>query len=149
MSDHARFSPSSAKRWMTCPGSIALCRDIPNPSSIYADDGTASHTVASRALTYKKDAAFFIGEEIQAGDRVFTVDAERAGFVQLYLDEVRSRVGDGLLLFEQQVAFSEAIGVPGQFGTSDAIKVTPHRATYRRYWQTPLVGDAVPDPEEL
>jgi competence protein ComEC len=35
------------------------------------------------------------------------------------------------------------------FGASDAIKVTPHRATYRRYWQTPLVDDAVPEPEEL
>lgn len=35
------------------------------------------------------------------------------------------------------------------FGASDAIKVTPHRATYRRYWQTPMVGDAVSDPDEL
>ena len=34
-------------------------------------------------------------------------------------------------------------------GAGDAIKVTPHRATYRRYWQTPMVGDAVPDAEEL
>jgi competence protein ComEC len=35
------------------------------------------------------------------------------------------------------------------FGASDAIKVTPYRATYRRYWQTALAGDAVPDPDEL
>ncbi len=35
------------------------------------------------------------------------------------------------------------------FGARDAIRVTPHRATYKRYWQTPMVGDAVPDPEEL
>ena len=35
------------------------------------------------------------------------------------------------------------------FGASDTIKVTPYRATYRRYWQTLLVGDAVPEPEEL
>jgi hypothetical protein len=35
------------------------------------------------------------------------------------------------------------------FGAGDAIKVTPYRATYRRYWQTPLQGDPVPDPEEL
>lgn len=25
------------------------------------------------------------------------------------------------------------------------IRVTPHRATYRRYWQTPLIDDPVPD----
>ncbi len=29
------------------------------------------------------------------------------------------------------------------------ITVTPYRAVYRRYWQTPLVGDPVPDPEEF
>jgi len=28
------------------------------------------------------------------------------------------------------------------------INVTPHRATYRRYWQAPLVNDPVPDVEE-
>ncbi len=35
------------------------------------------------------------------------------------------------------------------FGARDAIRVTPHRATYKRYWQTPMAGDAVPDPDEL
>ncbi|HET9403851.1 MAG TPA: DNA internalization-related competence protein ComEC/Rec2 [Burkholderiales bacterium] len=30
-----------------------------------------------------------------------------------------------------------------------AIGVTPYRAVYRRYWQTPLVGDPVPEPEEF
>ena len=30
-----------------------------------------------------------------------------------------------------------------------AISVTPHRALYRRYWQTPVEGDPVPDPEEF
>jgi competence protein ComEC len=29
------------------------------------------------------------------------------------------------------------------------ISVSPYRAVYRRYWQTLLVGDPVPDPEEL
>jgi competence protein ComEC len=30
-----------------------------------------------------------------------------------------------------------------------AIRITPYRATYRRYWQAPLVGDPVPDPDEF
>ena len=29
------------------------------------------------------------------------------------------------------------------------ISVTPYRAVYRRYWQTPMIGDPVPDPEEF
>jgi competence protein ComEC len=36
-----------------------------------------------------------------------------------------------------------------RLGDSDSVRVTPHRATYRRYWQTPLVGDPVPDPDEF
>ena len=35
------------------------------------------------------------------------------------------------------------------FGAGAAIKVTPHRATYRRYWQTPMLGDAVADVDEF
>lgn len=34
-------------------------------------------------------------------------------------------------------------------GASDMVRVTPYRASYRRYWQTPLIGDRVPDPEDL
>ena len=34
-------------------------------------------------------------------------------------------------------------------GVSDAISVTPYRATYRRYWQSAMVNDPVPDPEAL
>jgi hypothetical protein len=29
------------------------------------------------------------------------------------------------------------------------ISVTPYRALYRRYWQTPLIGDPVPGPGEF
>lgn len=122
---HARFGPSSAERWMTCPGSVALTRDIPGTSSWYADEGTAAHTLASRALTYNKPAAFFHGEQIQAGDNVFTVDDDMARYVQVYLDLVHSYVGAGTLLVEQRVSFSEALGVPEQFGTSDAIILSP------------------------
>jgi competence protein ComEC len=35
------------------------------------------------------------------------------------------------------------------FGAAGAIRIEPYRATYRRYWQTPLIGDPVPDPEEF
>jgi len=34
-------------------------------------------------------------------------------------------------------------------GAEGGIKVTPYRALYRRYWQTPLSDDPVPDPEEF
>jgi hypothetical protein len=118
---HARFSPSGASRWMTCPGSIALTRDIPNPGSEYSAEGTAAHTLASRALEYGHPAAFWLGEQIQVEGRVFTVDNDMADHVQAYVDDVLRRVAGGTLLVEQRVGFSEAIGVEAQFGTADAI----------------------------
>lgn len=113
---------------MTCPGSIPLvialterAQVVEGASSEYADEGTAAHTLASRALEYGRPAAYFHGEQIQAGERVFVVDDEMATAVQVYLDEVNSRIGKGTLMFEQRVQFSGAIGIPNQFGTSDAI----------------------------
>lgn len=118
---HAQFSPSSSERWITCPGSIAATRGVPNPSSVFAREGTAAHTLAARAFTYKKPAEFWIDQEIEVEGQVFVVSDEMAGYVQSYLDDVHSRVGDGTLMFEQRVWFSETIGVPDQGGTSDAI----------------------------
>ncbi len=41
---HSEFSPSSAKRWMTCPGSIRLARTAPPQiESKYAREGTDAH----------------------------------------------------------------------------------------------------------
>ena len=48
---HAPFSPSAAKRWMTCRGSFGLSLQLPDPpSSSYAKEGTRLHDVAEQML---------------------------------------------------------------------------------------------------
>lgn len=47
---HSRVGASSAKRWMNCPGSVALCKNIPNKTSIYAAEGTVAHSAAEMML---------------------------------------------------------------------------------------------------
>lgn len=42
---HARLGPSSAHRWMTCPGSVAMIGAGPDRSSEAARRGTACHTL--------------------------------------------------------------------------------------------------------
>lgn len=48
---HALFSPSGSDRWLACPGSINLSKDLPpQPSSPYAEEGTKAHHVLELLL---------------------------------------------------------------------------------------------------
>lgn len=128
MSAHALLSPSSAPRWMRCPGSVALSYGAPDGSSQYADEGTAAHTLAAQCLTSKQQSASaslgaFIPVMNDDGTvrASFQVDDEMADAIQVYVDAILRE--PGALLVEQRVDFSAAIGVPNQSGTADAIKL--------------------------
>lgn len=121
MSKHARLAPSKAHMWLNCYGSLALNDDFPDTSSIYADEGSCAHTLAERALTYKKDATFFIGEKIIVGETEFVVDEDMAVNVQVYLDYVR-REGEGKsMLFEQSLPLTPLTGELDAIGTADTV----------------------------
>jgi hypothetical protein len=133
MAAHALLSPSKSHQWIPCPGSIALEHqlgvDKQDSSSEFADQGTAAHTLAARCLTENVDAVVFLGKwYITVGNedgsirRGFDCDSEMTANVQVYLDEVRSRVGPGdTLLVEQRVSLERTMGMTGQGGTADAI----------------------------
>lgn len=131
MSTHAKFGPSKAHRWIPCPGSLALEPEGPSENSKYADEGSAAHILAARALEYEEDAAFFKDVEIQPRDtsEVFVVNDEFILNIQVYLDDVRSRAAGGTLLVEQRLNFSESIGQPDQFGTGDAVIIQDNGET--------------------
>lgn len=54
-SDHALLSPSSARKWLGCPASLACEVGIPNESGVAAVNGTAMHTLSEYALNAIKD----------------------------------------------------------------------------------------------
>lgn len=121
MTAHALLSPSAAHRWARCPASAGESLGVPRSSSVFADEGTAAHTVAARALDYGKPAAFFLGERIYVTEASkFEVDEDMAEAVQVYLDYLdRNTAPWDTRLHEQRISYSETLGIDDQFGTSD------------------------------
>lgn len=133
MAIHARLSPSSAERWMTCPGSVALCDGIPGKGSEYADEGTAAHFLASECLTHGKHPAEYLGQSVlvdKAGgtsfdkDGQYEVDVDMAGHVNHYVQAVRAQAKDGVLLVEVAVPIGAFTLEEGATGTADAVVIT-------------------------
>lgn len=120
MAAHAKLSASGSKRWLSCSASVQAESGLKDSSSIYADEGTAAHSLAERCLTYNKPAVFFLGESITGGSNVFTVDEDMASAVQVYVDYCNNLPAT-IRLLEKRVNFNR--WVPDGFGTSDFIAI--------------------------
>lgn len=129
MSGHSLFAPSSAHRWLNCPGSMAFLQNTEEDtkSSTFADDGTASHSFAADALNYECDAIFYLQKQLSIHDTEYVMNEERAEFVQMYLDDVRRRAMGGFLMVEQRLALPD-FGPDGR-GTADAVIIQPSTKT--------------------
>lgn len=143
---HARLSPSSAKRWRNCPGSLREIARLPeheqNRSSRYAEEGSAAHKVAEVCLRNNQDPEEFLGcgvrrpapeaefeivapRDLRPSD--FVVTKDMAGVVRQYVDAVRldlARLPGSVLLIEQKVKpLAERDDI---YGTADAIVWQPY-----------------------
>jgi hypothetical protein len=134
---HAKLAPSAAKRWMECPGSVAMSEGIPNTSSVFAAEGTAAHELCAHCLETNDDPATFLDMwiDIHAADgqsrfvdldeppseenRYFQVDEEMVDGVRMYVEHVRSLIGpDTILSVEERLDMTH---IDEQiFGTGDA-----------------------------
>lgn len=120
---HAILSPSGAKKWLNCTGSIAMESEEPNTSSEYADEGTAAHELAAHCLTTNKDAKEMIGSEIVVGERTFVVDDTMAGHVQVYLNNIRDYAKGNEMMVEQKLPIDHITGEAGATGTGDVVVI--------------------------
>lgn len=127
---HARLSPSSSKRWLTCPASIKFTEAVggEDKPSRYAAEGTVAHEVHELCLTKNHDAKHYLGKTITADGMKFKVNQDMVDAVQLSLDYVRDRIAEAELeglRVELQVEVRsslEYLGIPGlDGGTSDLI----------------------------
>lgn len=114
---HARLGPSGAKRWMTCPGSIALSEGIVPVTSPYAEEGNRAHELGERCLRSGADPDSFVGE-IVGGDTV--VDESMAANVALYVNHCREFMTAGWEWWIEEMVTLAALNPPEEmFGTSD------------------------------
>lgn len=124
MSTHAKLSPSSAVRWMACPGSVALSEGIKDTGSNAANEGTMMHSFSALCLETGTDAREYINViDKETGLRL---DEDQAVAVQIYVDTVRDivKVTGGQLLVEQRLPIGWMTGEIGAAGTADAVILT-------------------------
>jgi len=115
--DHSELGPSSMERWLECPGSVLLCRGLPDISSEYADEGSFAHHVSELCRLNNVPAHTYIG--LVSHCKRFTVDIEFARYVQFFMDYVSEFEGD--VLIEERVCYDA--WVPKGFGTADDIRI--------------------------
>ena len=113
---HALLSPSSAARWMRCPASAVVTRDMPEDSSPYAIEGTCAHRLAELLLN---GADGFPAEEAA---KVIAAGVDPDSLVEpvrVYVDYVRSLGSE--IVTEVSLDISLITKEPEARGTSDAV----------------------------
>lgn len=123
MTEHAKLSPSSASRWLTCPGSLRVCADIADAETEYAALGTFAHQVAGDALEFGKPIEAFIGvAETHPQFGLFSCDSEMVEHLRLYVDAVNSTVDLLGLDRKHDLAVETKVhAAQDVWGTADAI----------------------------
>lgn len=130
---HAKFSPSSAHRWIKCPGSVQLEAQVPDKSSKFADEGTAAHELAEVCLLKGINTTEAIGNVIEVNGTRYVVDDEMALNVQVYLELVRGEDYDEMLVeYKSPIGYitgeTKEDGEPAN-GTADCVLIKGNRLT--------------------
>lgn len=122
---HAILAPSAADRWMTCLGSTALTKDLPNVENAYSTEGTDYHELAAVCLEADEaagestNALDYVGQALPSGA---LVTEENARYLQEgYIVHVQAYAALGTLVVEKPLPLSWYTGNAADTGTGDAI----------------------------
>ena len=117
---------STAKRVISCPGSVALCAKMPpKPSSKYADEGTLLHNVMDLILTTNQTPDSFAGMEYEGIKLTQELIDEKVYPALRALDEIDPKK-EMEYATETRVGFGDFL--PGVFGSTDVLGRIGRRA---------------------
>ena len=122
MGEHAILSASSAYRWLKCTPAPRLEQQFQEQSSVFAEEGTAAHTLSEYKLktylgqTLNRPESDFDSEELD------TYTDSYVNYAKELIAEARNRCKDAIILVEQRLDFSKY--VPSGFGTGDLVIVS-------------------------
>ena len=109
---HSPLGASSAERWMNCPGSVTLIKELDiqedSDEPEYRGLGVSAHEAAAHTLKNGLDAWEVTGDKFHN----YIVDADMARAIQVYIDLVRPlMVGDAKVYIEHGLAYKQSEGL--------------------------------------
>lgn len=121
---HSPLGASSAERWMRCPGSVALIKELAiaetSDEPDYRANGTAAHEAIAVCLQGGVDAWEVVGRKMTNG---VVCDVEMADAIQVFLTAVREPVGEPNWCEVKQTYIEHGFDAPDFhpdfFGTTD------------------------------
>lgn len=127
---HAVLSPSASGRWIQCPASVRMTRDIVSEDSVYAREGTQFHTLceveATKRFLDEKPREYSVERLEWALETEDEWQDDQLKYVEewlAFLEECLAEEEGARLHLEVQVD----TGIPGCWGTADAIIVYSDR----------------------
>lgn len=118
-SPHSTFSPSASDRWLLngCPYSIKACKDIPEETSIYAEEGTVAHSLCE--AVFRKN---YLGLEIPKELLMQTLDYDS--------DEMMECAEGYSNVLTHWINNKELIGKPIYYGLEKGIPIFPEEGCF-------------------
>lgn len=117
---HAILSASSSSRWLACPPSARINAELPETTSVYAEEGTKAHALAEKTLK-----SYLAGgpAEVQSDNEEMKESVQR--YVDVCIEKINAAKAaspDAVVHVEFRLDFSTY--VPDGFGTGDMVIVS-------------------------